>query len=165
MHTTLPIAGLVACLLCACNGPQAQYEQAERQHEQRKEDRQKQLQQQMKAEEAAGLQPSKLLGGEWVCATINGDAAGGKHAPTITFGDDGQVTGFGGVNRFSGPYTSAVGAVHFGPMAATKMGGDPERMALEKRLFEALGKVDAFSVQAGMLRLKQGDQVVAEFSR
>ncbi|MFM7808995.1 MAG: META domain-containing protein [Planctomycetota bacterium] len=163
MRKNLLAAACSTFLLSAC-GPQAQYEQAERQHEQRKEDRQKQLQQQMKAEEAAGLEPAKLLGGEWVCVTVGGDAAGGKHAPTITFGDDGQVTGFAGVNRFSGPYTSARGTVHFGALAATKMAGDPQRMALEKRVFDALGKADGFSVQAGLLRLKQGDQVVAEFS-
>lgn len=163
MRINALVSASVVTMVCAC-GPQAQYEQAERQHEQRKEDRQKQLQQQMKTEEAAGLEPSKLLGGEWVCVTVGGDAAGGKQAPTLTFGDDGRVTGFGGVNRFSGPFTSARGTVHFGALAATKMAGDPPRMALEKRLFDALSKADGFSVQAGMLRLKQGDQVLAEFS-
>ena len=140
-------------------------EAAERQHEQRKEQRQEQLQERMKEEEAAGLEPSKLLGGEWVCVMLGGDAAGGKQAPTITFGDDGRVTGFSGVNRFSGPYTSARGTVRFGTLAATKMAGDPQRMALERRVFDALAKADSFSVQAGLLRLKQGNLLLAEFSR
>lgn len=163
MRITHLVPAAVVSFLCAC-GPQAQYEQAERQHEQRKEDRQKVLHEQMKQEEVAGMQPSKLLGGEWVCVTIGEDGTGGKHAPTITFGDDGQVTGFAGVNRFSGPYTSAPGTLHFGNLAATKMAGEPARMALEKRFVDVLTKTDGFSIQAGLLRLKQGDTVIAEFS-
>jgi len=164
MRIDLVVLAAVTISLPAC-GPQAEYAQAERAHEQRKEDRQKQLQEQMKVEEAAGLEPAKLIGGEWVCATIGGKAAGGGRAPTLTFGDEGRVTGFSGVNRFSCDYTSARGTVHFGQAVSTKMGSDPERMALERAFLESLSKVDGFSIEAGMLRLKQGDQIVAEFSR
>lgn len=158
----LPVLTLSLPLAC---GPQAEYAQAERAHEQRKEERQKQLQAQMKQEEAAGLQPSKLIGGEWVCVTIGGKAAGGGRAPTLTFGDEGRVTGFGGVNRFSTDYTSAVGVIHFGQMVSTKMASDPDRMALERSFLESLSKVDAFSIEAGMLRLRQGKDTLIELSR
>jgi heat shock protein HslJ len=158
LHTT----AIVICLgLAACNSP---YAEAERAHEQRKEDRQKQLQEQMKQEQAAGLEPAKLLGGEWVCVTIGGKAAGGGRAPTLTFGDDGRVTGFSGVNRFSTDYTSARGVVRFGQLVSTKMASDPDRMALERSFLEALTKVDSFSVEAGLLRLQQGKETLVEFS-
>ena len=163
MRRTLVLASLLFAPL-AC-GPQAEYAEAERQHEQRKAGRQKQLQAQMKTEEAEGMQPVKLRGGEWVCVSVGGKAAGGESGPTITFGDDGRVTGFSGVNRFSGPYTSAIGTVRVGPLASTKMAGEPARMAAERAFLDALANVDGFSVQAGLLRLKQGDQVVVEFSR
>jgi heat shock protein HslJ len=163
MRIDLAVLAAVAISLPAC-GPQAEYAQAERAHEQRKEDRQKQLQEQMKQEQAAGLEPSKLLGGEWVCVTIGGKAAGGERAPTLTFGDDGRVTGFSGVNRFSTDYTSARGAVRFGQMVSTKMASDPARMALERSFLEALTKVDSFSVEAGLLRLQQGKETLVEFS-
>ncbi|MBM4007279.1 MAG: META domain-containing protein [Planctomycetes bacterium] len=162
-RTTAFLTGLTLVLPLAC-GPQADYAQAERAHEQREEDRQKQLQEQMKQEQAAGLEPSKLLGGEWVCVTIGGKAAGGGRAPTLTFGDDGRVTGFSGVNRFSTDYTSARGVVRFGQMVSTKMASDPDRMALERSFLEALTKVDSFSVEAGLLRLQQGKETLVEFS-
>jgi heat shock protein HslJ len=157
---------LLACLLLiptAC-GPEAEYAQAERAHEQRKEERQKQLQAQMKQEEAAGLQPAKLIGGEWVCVTIGGKAAGGERAPTLTFGDEGRVTGFSGVNRFSTTYTTATGVVRFGQLVSTKMASDPENMALERSFLEALTKVDGFSIEAGLLRLRQGQDTLIEMS-
>jgi heat shock protein HslJ len=156
------IAAIMICLaLAACSAPAAE---AERAHEQRTQDRQKQLQEQMKQEQAAGLEPAKLLGAEWVCVTIAGKAAGGGRAPTLTFGDDGRVTGFSGANRFSTDYTSARGVVRFGQMVSTKMAGDPDRMALERSFLEALTKVDGFSVEAGLLRLQQGKETLVEFS-
>lgn len=158
------LVGISLIAFVAC-GPEAEYAQAERAHEQRKEDRQKQLQEQMAKEEAAGLEPAKLLGAEWVCVTIGGKAAGGGRAPTLTFGDEGRVTGFGGVNRFSCDYTSARGSVRFGQLVSTKMASDPEHMGLERSFLEALTKVDGFSVEAGLLRLRQGKDTLVEFSR
>jgi heat shock protein HslJ len=152
----------IGLALPACNSP---YAEAERAHEQRKEDRQKQLQEQMKQEEAAGLQPAKLIGGEWVCVTIGGKAAGGERAPTLTFGDEGRVTGFSGVNRFSTDYTSATGVVRFGQLVSTKMASDPAHMALERSFLDALTKVDGFSIEAGLLRLRQGKDTLIEMSR
>jgi len=164
MRIDLALLAVAAISLPAC-GPQAEYAQAERAHEQRKEDRQKQLQEQMKQEEAAGLQPAKLIGAEWVCVTIGGKAAGGGRAPTLTFGDEGRVTGFGGVNRFSTDYTSSTGTVRFGQLVSTKMASDPEHMALERSFLEALTKVDGFSIEAGLLRLRQGKDTLIEMSR
>ena len=119
----------------------------------------------VKSEKIAAVDPKNLMGAEWQCVSVRSDGMLGGAPITITFGDDGRVTGFGGVNRFSGPYTSATGVLHMGPLVATKMAGEPARMAMEQRLFDALSKVDAFSLQSGLLRLKQGDQVLAEFSR
>ena len=117
------------------------------------------------AEKRASTDPKHLMGVEWRCVSVRSDAGPGGAPLTLTFGDDGRVTGFGGVNRFSGPYTSAQGTLRIGPLVATKMAGEPASMAFEQRLFEALAKVDGFSLQSGLLRLKHGDQVVAEYSR
>lgn len=118
-----------------------------------------------KAEEQAAVASKNLMGVEWRCVTVRSDGMLGGAPLTLIFGDDGRVTGSGGVNRFSGPYTTATGVVRMGPLVSTKMGGDPAKMAMEQRYFDALSKVDGFSLQSGLLRLKQGDQVVAEFSR
>lgn len=118
-----------------------------------------------KAEERAEVDPKRLMGAEWRCVTVRSDGMLGGAPLTLTFGDDGRVTGSGGVNRFSGPYTTATGVVHLGPLVSTKMAGEPARMTMEQRYFDALSKADGFSLQAGLLRLKEGDRIVAEFSR
>ena len=158
------LAVLLPLALSACDTPPG-YAQAEQEHLRKQQERQKQLEAQKKQEEAAGLEPAKLLGAEWVCVTIGGKAAGGGRAPTLTFGDEGRVTGFGGVNRFSCDYTSARGTVRFGQIVSTKMASDPEHMGLERSFLEALTKVDGFSVEAGLLRLRQGKDTLLEFSR
>lgn len=119
----------------------------------------------VKEERLSAVDPKNLMGVEWRGVSVRSDGMLGGAPLTITFGDDGRVTGFGGVNRFSGPYTCATGVLHMGPLVATKMAGEPARMAMEQRLFDALSKVDGFSLQSGLLRLKQGEQVLAEFSR
>lgn len=118
-----------------------------------------------KAEQRAAVDAKNLMGVEWRCVSVQSDGMLGGPPLTLTFGDDGRVTGFGGVNRFSGPYRSATGSVQVGPLVATKMGGEPARMALEQKLLDSLARVNAFSLQGGLLRLKEGDRVLVEYSR
>lgn len=64
---------------------------------------------------------SALGGGEWIIDTIGGKAVSSRQPPSITFGEDGRVSGFGGCNRFSGAYTQDGAKVSFKPVMMTLM--------------------------------------------
>jgi putative lipoprotein len=66
--------------------------------------------------------PASPLGGaEWIIETIGGKAVTSKKPPTITFGEDGRVNGFGGCNRFSGGYMQDGAKISFQPVMMTLM--------------------------------------------
>ncbi|HMO66454.1 MAG TPA: META domain-containing protein [Verrucomicrobiota bacterium] len=63
-----------------------------------------------------------------------------ERPPALQFLADGGVAGFAGVNRFNGAFTlGPEGTLTWGPgLAATRMAGPPERMALENAFMKAL---------------------------
>lgn len=84
---------------------------------------------------------------------------------TIDFGSDGNVGGNGGVNTFRGTFTTTEDTIEFGPLATTKMAGEPEHMTQETAFLGALANATTWSVTSrGMLELRDAGgatQVVA----
>lgn len=112
---------------------------------------------------AAGL---ALAGTEWQCLTIGGMAVKDPQPPTIAFGADGRASGYAGVNRYGGAWSSAAGtALKLGPMAATRMAGPPERMELEDRFLDALEGVDSAKVEGVTLTLRRAGAATATFGK
>lgn len=70
---------------------------------------------------AAPSTASTPLTGDWIIESIGGKPTPGPKAPTIAFTDDGQVSGFGGCNRFMGRYEQDGATLDFGPIAMTMM--------------------------------------------
>jgi putative lipoprotein len=64
---------------------------------------------------------SPLGGGEWIIESVGGEATPGPRAPTIRFGEDGRVGGFGGCNNYSGGYTQNGAKITFTPIISTMM--------------------------------------------
>jgi putative lipoprotein len=62
-----------------------------------------------------------LGGGVWIIESIGGMLVNRARPPTITFGEDGRVSGFGGCNRFNGGYTQKGAKVSFTPVMMTMM--------------------------------------------
>jgi heat shock protein HslJ len=63
-----------------------------------------------------------------------------------------EATGSGGVNSFSGSYqASDDGSISFGPLAATKMAGEPAAMEQESAFFAALEAARSFEFNEGKL--------------
>ncbi len=83
--------------------------------------------------------------GTWNVSTVNGaQVPGGKNQVTADF-KAGTVSGFGGVNNYSGPYTAdTAGAFKAGPIGATQMAGPPEAQQLEKGYLDALQKATSY---------------------
>ncbi len=120
----------------------------------------------VKQEKQAQLSPASLQGHRWICVGMDAKGADPREPLSLEFLPEGRVQGFAGVNRFGGSWSAGEGVLELGSLASTKMGGPPELMDLERRYLEALGKVRGFSLQSGLLRLKDGGgAVVLEFSR
>jgi heat shock protein HslJ len=118
---------------------------------------------------------SKLVPSEWTCTQLGQHTFPEGAVSTIAFAgtegdsDNVQVSGFAGVNRFFGPLKQTDGALVFGPLVTTRMGGSPERMELEPAYLEMLLKVEAAWIDGNTLRpvdgIKDDSAVLATFRR
>lgn len=104
-----------------------------------------------------------LAGTTWQATGIN-NGAGGVVADdttpgvTITFADDGTVSGSGGCNTFTAPYsTSDDDQIQIGPIAATRMACEEPVMATEQQFFAALENSTTFTVSGTSLNLRDAD--------
>lgn len=101
-----------------------------------------------------------LPGSSWVVTGYNN----GKQAVvspavdttlTIDFGTDGTVSGSGGVNTYSGTFTSTEGTLEIDDqLATTMMAGTEEQMAQEQAFLTALGNSATWSVSRGVLETR-----------
>jgi heat shock protein HslJ len=82
--------------------------------------------------------------GTWTLVELDGaDLDALARAPELVIAADGALSGFAGVNRFSGrfePEALESGRIVAGPLAATRMAGPEEAMEVEARLFALLGE-------------------------
>jgi heat shock protein HslJ len=76
---------------------------------------------------------------------------------SLEFGEDGTVSGTGGVNRYNGPFTVDGDGIEIGPLALTKMAGEPELMAQEQAFVEALEESTQWKVAREKLELRDAD--------
>jgi len=109
-----------------------------------------------------------VSGGDWTLVELAGQPAptgAGGRRPTLRFdADSAHVSGFAGCNRFAGGYTIEGQALHFRPLAMTKM-ACVDGMELESRVAEALGRTNRYEVAANGLTLFDGSTAVARFTR
>lgn len=117
------------------------------------------------AQAQGGSGPS-LAGSSWRLVELNGQPGVGTEPLTLSFGADGQVSGYGGCNQFSGPYTQSGSSLTIGPLASTKRACvDPALNTQETAYFQALQSTTRYSIDGRELVLYSGDQVVARFRR
>jgi heat shock protein HslJ len=104
----------------------------------------------------------ELPGSSWIVTGFNN----GKEAvvtpvpesePTLVFGTDGTVSGSGGVNQLNGPFESTADTIKIGPLASTKIGGEPELMEQEAQYIAALETAVSWKVVRGVLELRDAD--------
>lgn len=100
----------------------------------------------------AGVPPELLPGEDWllVDATVTPDLT--TSGITLRF-SDGQVSGEGPVNRYTGQVVLGSGSFQTSGIASTKMAGSPDAMAAEQAYFDALGAAVTWEVAQDMLTL------------
>jgi len=112
----------------------------------------------------AGPAPG-IVGPEWVATDIAGGGVGDAQI-TLTLEAAGRAGGRGGCNSYGGSYTLSGTALHFGPMAATKMACAPALMDREQRYFNALMGVVRYALaDDGALMLTTADGKTLLFRR
>jgi heat shock protein HslJ len=109
--------------------------------------------------------PSPLAGTSWRLVELNGQAVVGEEPLTLVFAaDEPRVSGYGGCNQFSGPYTQNGASLRFGPLISTRRAClEPALNTQETAYFQALESTTRYSIEGGRLVLYRGNQVVARF--
>ncbi len=86
---------------------------------------------------------SILAESSWRLVDFYGASVADDAGMTLTFGDDGRVSGGASVNRFNGPIELSSDAIQIGPFATTRMAGPPEAMERERDYLAALAAMKA----------------------
>lgn len=121
------------------------------------DNRQNDFQQSLARAEASYVK--QLADTQWALLDASGIPAPTiQNAPRLNFAADGStVSGFAGVNRFTGTYTEGRSSITFSELAVTKMAGSPQAMANELAFLAILsGEVDF--VRSGNIMLIENDQ-------
>lgn len=115
-----------------------------------------------------GDDAQRLAGADWRLSELSGRAAiptEVSHRPWLRFEpDSGRVSGSGGCNRLTGPFTTDRGAIRFGALASTRMACLDEALSRQEDDFlTVLNSVNRFDVEGDTLLLLRGEAVVARF--
>jgi heat shock protein HslJ len=98
----------------------------------------------------------------WTVASIAGAATLPEARPTMTFAQDGTMSGNGGCNQYSGPFRVDGDKISIGPVAATLMGCEGQRGAQESTFLAALqGATNWRHAENGDLVLTGAGDIVA----
>jgi len=112
--------------------------------------------------------PAALEGVEWHLVESSVSSADLSAAGITASFEAGQMSGFSGVNQYSGGYTAEDdGSFAAGPLAGTMMAGPEPLMAAESAFLGLIEECDTFTVADGKLTLAVGstDSLVFEAAK
>jgi len=99
-----------------------------------------------------------LTGTYWRVEDLAGRGVLDRAETTLEFPEDGQVSGTGGCNRFSGTYQRRGDTLSFRPLASTRMACPEAVMDQEMRFFAILESLGTFELtENGFLVLQPED--------
>ena len=105
-----------------------------------------------------GGEPATLLAGDWTVVTIDGEPPIDGTEPSLSFGDDGRISGNASCNRFFGGFTLTGEGLSFGEMGAAMMMCDDPVMAQERAMLDILQGTIGFAIaEDGGLTLSGAD--------
>ena len=101
---------------------------------------------------------TELPGTSWVLVDLDGGAPVGETPPSVTFNDDGSVTGSTGCNTFSGEVAIEGSELSFGPLATTRMAcADDGASAQEAAFVAAMESVTGYTIDNEGRLVLEGD--------
>jgi heat shock protein HslJ len=96
---------------------------------------------------AAPPAPDGPLETSWVLVDLDGSTDFDEALrPTLTFAEDGTLSGFAGCNTFDGPYALDGSSMDIGPLATTKMACEPPASTIEAALLPALDAAGTWTI-------------------
>ena len=104
---------------------------------------------------------NQIVGTQWILKEMTLD--GNEHRltgkrPYVQFGDDGEVSGFASVNRFSGRMQlDGQGRIRWFPLRSTRMAGPRELMDQESAFLLALPRTRCLSLDGTCLHAQSED--------
>lgn len=111
--------------------------------------------------------------GDWVLWQLEGEAAEvavprTAKTPTLRIAEDGQISGTGGVNQYTGSINVGElgqGVFQTGPLASTRMMGASQAMALERRFLDLMQQAERFECDGRTLTLRGERNTLLRFER
>ena len=109
---------------------------------------------------------TSLVGVEWLVTNYNNgteaivSVSGGVDL-TALFDESGKVSGFSGVNTYNGDYSLDGSAIEVGPLATTRMAGDPALMEQETLYLTALQSAAKVIIVGDKCELHRDDGAIA----
>ena len=88
----------------------------------------------------------QLQGRDWIIESIDGRAVVDGSVASLSFGQDGQLSGNATCNRIIGTYTENDGTITLGPLGTTMMACPEAFMDQERRLLDILDGPVMFDV-------------------
>lgn len=98
-----------------------------------------------------------LTAGTWRPETVRTESVPDDSGISMSFSDDGRVTGNGGCNQFFGSYELTAGGLRLGPIGATRKLCMEPIMSRETSFLQALELTRRVSAHAGALELLDED--------
>jgi heat shock protein HslJ len=112
----------------------------------------------------------EALRGHWLLLELRGVSIPAPEEPSSPLGLEldinGAITGYGGVNRFSGQLDQemlAIGTFEVGPLMSTRKAGTPEAMRLEQDFTQVLEGATTCVIRGPQMRLGQDGTTTAVF--
>lgn len=116
------------------------------------------------AEDVDELQRA-LTAGPWQPETVRAERMPADSGMSISFSDDGRVTGNAGCNQFFGGYELTADGIRMGPIGATRKYCMEPVMSRETAFLQALEQVRRLSIDDGALELLDAnDEVLLTFA-
>ena len=103
-----------------------------------------------------------LEGTEWALAS-GVDVPEDADPPTLLL-EEGNASGFGGCNTFTGGYELDGDSISIGPLAGTLMACELQKMTVEGAYMPALEAADAWSIDGDELVISSGGEETLRFS-
>nr|WP_244491064.1 META domain-containing protein [Paramesorhizobium deserti] len=100
---------------------------------------------------------SPIGGSTWLVEDIYGAGVVDDAQTTLTIGEDGEVSGSSGCNRYFTKASFSADTLSFAEVGSTYMQCPPALMNQESKFFDALGKARAYRVDMGKLLLLDAD--------
>jgi heat shock protein HslJ len=94
-----------------------------------------------------------LSGTNWQLQQLGSQGAIAGNQPTLSFTQEGRVSGSGSCNQFSGPVAVSGKSIAFGTFASTRMACTEALNTQESAYFKALQEAEWFNVLDGALSI------------